>query len=244
MKNWFAEWFDSPYYHILYKNRSHEEATHFIELCIRHFEWTANKRVLDIACGKGRHAKVFADAGFDVTGIDLSPQSIEAANQYSHQHLHFYVHDMRKIFCVNYFDIVTNLFTSFAYFQTNHENYLAARAMAANIKKGGVLIVDFVNQAFARQNIIANPHEIITDGNIQFTISRSYTNHQLIKQIDIQDGNQSFSFTEKVNSFDVDTFKHFFEKAGLSCTQIFGNYDLSTYNASTSPRMILLFNKF
>lgn len=78
---WFEDWFDSPYYHLLYKNRSEEEANQFVEKCVEVLATKPNETLLDLACGKGRHSVAFAAHGLDVTGVDLSRESIEYALQ-------------------------------------------------------------------------------------------------------------------------------------------------------------------
>ena len=78
-KQWFELWFDSPLYHILYKHRNQDEANHFIDNVIKKLEIDYGK-ILDLACGKGRHAYYLAQKGFDTIGVDLSPESIQYAN--------------------------------------------------------------------------------------------------------------------------------------------------------------------
>src|SRR3989344_5362829 len=119
---WFECWFDSPYYHVLYKNRDFTEAELFIDNLVQLIKPSKSNRILDLACGKGRHAIYLNKKGFDVTGIDLSEKSIECAKISGNETLHFYTHDMRKLFRSNYFDIVLNLFTSFGYFEQERED--------------------------------------------------------------------------------------------------------------------------
>ncbi|MGZ4035978.1 MAG: class I SAM-dependent methyltransferase, partial [Bacteroidia bacterium] len=95
---WFEGWFDSPYYHLLYKNRDYSEAELFIDNLLSFLKPEQGARFLDIGCGKGRHSIYLNKKGFDVTGIDLAENSISCAKQSENEHLHFYVHDMRKIF--------------------------------------------------------------------------------------------------------------------------------------------------
>ena len=118
---WFANWFDSPYYHLLYKNRDEEEAEHFIDNLIAQLQLKKGSRIIDIACGKGRHATYFHKKGMYVVGVDLSANSIAKAKENEKENLQFAVHDMREIFKKNYFDIATNLFTSFGYFDNNED---------------------------------------------------------------------------------------------------------------------------
>src|SRR3954449_2448025 len=76
---WFKEWFNSPYYHQLYFNRDMSEAAAFIDKLITHLKPAPGSTMLDVACGKGRHSLQLANKGFDVTGIDLSEDSIQEA---------------------------------------------------------------------------------------------------------------------------------------------------------------------
>lgn len=95
---WFKDWFNSHYYHQLYFNRDEQEAGAFIDRLITHLKPPANSLMLDVACGKGRHSIHLAKMGFDVTGIDLSEDSITDALQYQTDKLHFFRHDMRLPF--------------------------------------------------------------------------------------------------------------------------------------------------
>jgi SAM-dependent methyltransferase len=243
MKEWFEDWFDSPYYHLLYQHRNDEEAFAFVERLTTWLNPAPMNTLLDLACGKGRHARAFSAHQLDVTGLDLSPQSIEHAKQFETEHLHFYVHDMRNVFRTNYFDFTCNLFTSFGYFKSAHDNQLAARSMSQGLKPGGKLVIDFVNQSQARRNIEASRQETIHRDHIRFDIERSYTDTQLLKKISIQDGDLQACFTETVNSFTCDAMSALFEAAGLKRIEQFGTYTLDAYDEEHSPRMILVFTK-
>ena len=98
-----------------------------------------------MACGKGRHSKFIHQNGFNIHGIDLSIESIKEASKDICENLHFQQHDMRETYLENHFDYVLNLFTSFGYFETDNDNQKAINAMAKNLKKGGKLIIDFMN---------------------------------------------------------------------------------------------------
>ena len=242
-EEWFKNWFDSPYYHLLYANRSDKEAREFVQHLIAAFQWPQNTRLLDLACGKGRHAVAFAEAGLDVTGLDLSRNSIESAKVYEHDRLHFYIHDMRHAFRSNYYQVVCNLFTSFGYFLTHHEHVQVARNMAMSLKSGGILILDFVNRAAARRNIEGLVHEQIIKGDIQFDIHRSYTDARFEKEIVVTENGLTSQFKESLASFTLDEMKALFIPAGLTLNRVYGDYQLSEYDAESSPRMILQFKK-
>ena len=120
-KEWFANWFDSPYYHILYQKHNEQDAKKFLDILLAHLTpqyreaEKVHLSVLDLACGKGRHSRYMASKGFDVTGIDLAHKSIKYASQFEKENLTFFEHDMRKPFRINYFDFILNIFTSFGF---------------------------------------------------------------------------------------------------------------------------------
>src|SRR3989304_1152048 len=90
------KWFNSPYYHILYKNRDEAEARHFIDNISLSLKIKKNAKILDLGCGRGRHSVYLSQKGFDVTGIDISTQNILYAGKLSTGKVSFYVHDMRQ----------------------------------------------------------------------------------------------------------------------------------------------------
>ena len=142
---WFRLWFDSPYYDLLYQNRNDEEAVDCIQKFSDYLNIQKGNKVLDVACGKGRHSKAFADKGFDVIGFDIAPKSIIEAKKFEQENLHFYLHDMRSPFWINYFDYAFNFFTSFGYFKTMREHNDALRTIAQSLKMNGIFLIDYLN---------------------------------------------------------------------------------------------------
>jgi SAM-dependent methyltransferase len=243
-QEWFSSWFNSPYYHTLYKNRTDDEANAFIEKLMAHLQLPKNARILDVACGKGRHSVALAKHGYNVIGIDLSSNSIEQASVFANESVTFYVHDMRRLFYSNYFDLVGNFFTSFGYFKNEHENILASRNMITAVKKDGLFIIDFVNGTTAKKNIEANKQEIQTIDETTFNIQRSYTEKHLVKTISfVNKQNVTENHEERVQVFTKSELINMFEQHGATLVQSFGNYMLEDYQEETSPRIILLFKK-
>ncbi len=240
-REWFSEWFNSPYYHILYKNRDDKEARHFIDNLQNFLNFTDKNKILDLACGRGRHSIYLNSKGFDVTGIDIAPENISYANQYSNDRLHFYVHDMREPYLRNQFCYVLNLFTSFGYFETEGESINAVCTAAEALKKNGKLVLDFFNT----KKILATlqPHTIRKVEGISFDIQKKVESNFIIKDIRFEDQGQTFYFQERVKAILCESFMHYFEVADLEVLHLFGDYDLSPYHADTSDRMIFIVQK-
>src|SRR5690554_6600617 len=119
---WFETWFDTPYYHILYQNRDFSEAEKFINNLLDYLKLPKDANCLDLACGKGRHSVFLNKKGLQVTGVDLSENSIQEAKPFENETLKFDTHDMREVYKKNTYDIVFNLFTSFGYFDSSEDN--------------------------------------------------------------------------------------------------------------------------
>lgn len=238
---WFEEWFDTPYYHILYNHRNYEEAAFFIDRITRHLSLPVNSKVLDLACGKGRHSRHLHAKGFQVTGIDLSEQNIEACKEFEEPGLEFYVHDMRRLFRINYYDAVLNLFTSFGYFEQRHQNELVIAAAAKSLKSGGRLVIDFLNVNKVLKEII--PHQVIEKGGIEFQISKSVNDGFLVKEIEFQDKGIPYQYRESVGLLTAADFEGYFRNAGLETDAVFGDYRLNNFDKETSPRLIFIAKK-
>ena len=238
---WFERWFDSPYYHTLYKHRDENEARYFIENLIHHIKPRPMARMLDLACGRGRHAILLHELGFHVTGVDLSPASIAFAQQYTANGLDFAVHDMRNTLCSNVYDYVFNLFTSFGYFDSDYENLRAIDTMATALKQGGMLVLDYLNAGLIAKQRQTTEEKTI-DG-LHFNIRRYISEKHIVKEIAVSGNNGESHFSEQVELLQKEDFERYFSEVGLVLDSCFGDYDLNTYNLDTSPRMIFIARK-
>lgn len=240
--DWFENWFGSPFYKILYQNRDENEARKFADELICYLQPPAGCRMLDIACGEGRFAIHLAEKGYDVTGIDISAASIDNAQRSEADNLHFYVQDMRFPFYINYFDFAFNFFTSFGYFKYDRDNRMAARAFAAGLKKGGTLVIDYLNFKNVLKNMVAEA--TVQREDITFHIKKRFERKHIIKDIRFKDcEGVDRNYTESVATFSLEDFTKMFSEAGMSLVQTFGDYTLAPFDAESSPRMIMVFKK-
>lgn len=238
---WFKDWFDSPYYHILYVNRSEQEAEDFIVRLLAQLKIPANSRVLDIACGKGRHSKTLARLGFDVTGIDLSCNSINEARKSACGNLHFHVWDMRNVFQAQSFDVVVNLFSSFGYFDRETDDLAAVKAMYENLKPGGILIIDYLNSEWAVKNM--KQREIVPRGEIQFHITKRIEAGFIKKKIEFLAEGENYTYEEQLKVINRFRFEEMLTSVGFTVMEVLGDYELNPFQAGASPRLILIASK-
>src|SRR5699024_3406489 len=142
-KPWYASWFDTPFYHILYQDRDEKEAAFLIKNLLNHLKLQPPAKILDLACGKGRHSRYLNMLGYDVIGVDLSEQSIAYAKQYENNLLHFEVHNKLNPY-PKQFDAVFNLFTSFGYFENPDDNLKVIQNIKTSLKPNGYGVIDFM----------------------------------------------------------------------------------------------------
>ena len=237
-QNWFASWFDTPYYHILYKERNYREAQVFMDNLTHYLNLPEKAKVLDLCCGKGRHAIYLNQLGFEVVGADLSENSIAEANKNQNKTLHFQVHDMREPFEYK-FDAIFNLFTSFGYFENEADNLTTLKAMKESLTEYGFAVIDFMNVNQVIDNLV--PEEVKTVDNIDFHIKRYVSEGHIYKEIDFEDQGEKFHFTEKVKALTLKDFEELMEEAGIYLLDIFGDYKLKKFHKTDSERLIMIF---
>lgn len=236
-KQWFESWFDTPYYHILYKNRDLQEAHDFLDRILEHIPLQPSQKILDLACGKGRHSIYLAQKGFDVTGVDLSPENIHWASQFSKPNLRFEIKDMRDRLGNEIYDAVMNLFTGFGYFDSDEENFGVFDNIYQSLKPGGYFLFDYLNDFYVR-NQDNNIKEFVSE-NIGFRTSKEFTKNRVIKKIEVQDGPHTYSFSEKVALYNPQTISDNLTQRGFHILEQYGSYLLEEYE-ETSPRCIFV----
>lgn len=112
---------------------------------------------LDVACGVGRHLVPLAENGIEVTGVDLSPEYVEAARERAREagvsdSVTVATGDMRELDAVGgRYDLVTNLWTSFGFFD-EETNRAVLSGMYERVAEGGVLVMELSN----KEGMLAN----------------------------------------------------------------------------------------
>jgi SAM-dependent methyltransferase len=239
LKEWYKSWFDTKYYHVLYNNRSDKEAELFIKDITKKLAIKEHAAIWDLACGKGRHAIALNKLNFNVCGTDLSRESIQLARIHENEHLSFFELDMRSPFRINYFDVVTNLFTSFGYFEKNSDDLKVLQSVSNSLKKNGLFIFDYLNP----NSIKIDEEKTILKDDITFIIKKELVENKIIKHIEVKDGLETLYFNESVKLFQPEEIMQLAKQVHLEEIMLFGDYELNSFNTETSPRMIFVFQK-
>jgi ubiquinone/menaquinone biosynthesis C-methylase UbiE len=147
--NWFDgffehEWLDDIALHLP------QEGTHGqVDFVVERLELEPGARVLDVACGHGRHSLELARRGFRVTGVDLSPRSLELARASAEREsidIDFVQRDARELDFDAEFDAAINLFSSvIGYFENDADSQDVLNRVARSLVPRGSFLIDAVN---------------------------------------------------------------------------------------------------
>ncbi len=232
------DWFDSDYYHILYKHRDYNEARNFIDNIIKYLNIKKGSKILDLACGIGRHSIYLEKIGFKVVGTDKSLNNINKAKANQNQSLSFLQMEMIED-TNNRYDGIFNLFTSFGY--VNHDyNLKTIKNIERQLKDDGVIVVDFMNTLFVKNNLVIKETKVIDD--LIFKIKRRCDGKHIYKEIKFND-KKDYLFREKVMDLSINDFENYFKRYNLKIIKTFGDYNLNEFDIQNSKRLIMIIKK-
>lgn len=233
MAEWFEEWFGEEYLQ-LYPHRNEAEAGRAVALLVGATGLQPRWRVLDVACGAGRHARAFRAAGAWCVGVDLSATMLRIARGVTDA---FLVRaDMRALpIRAGSMDLTVNLFTSFGYFGRETDHATALQEMVATVRPGGWFAIDFLNPATVRARLVPCERLALGGREIEVTRALSPDGHHVSKTIRTADR----SFVERVRLFEPDEIEAMLCRAGITVRRRFGDYD-ATPMTPQSARAILV----
>ena len=231
-------WFNSDYYHILYKNRDKKEAEFFINNLIKKLKIKKKSKILDLACGVGRHSFYLNKKGMNVIGIDNSENNIKKAKKFENKFLKFKKKEMTEDYG-QVFDFIFNLFTSFGYINEKH-NLNTFKSINNSLINHGILVIDYLNVFKLKEELVEKETKKI--GNIIFNIKRSFKDNFIVKKIKIKDNNEIFYFKERVMELTINDFQDYLKKFNFEILDVYGNYNLEKYHKN-SERLIMIIKK-
>ncbi|HHE32228.1 MAG TPA: class I SAM-dependent methyltransferase [Chlorobaculum parvum] len=247
-REWFEEWFDHPLYLKVYQHRNQQEAARCVQTILSLTGLAATNppaSMLDIACGAGRHAVEFARSGLTVTANDLSAFLLNQARDLAKNEklqITFSRQDMRKVRFDRQFELVTQLFSSFGYFETDQEDRDILANVFSLLRPGGWYVLDLLNPDHLKRNFV--PRTERRSGTLQITEERTLSERKVTKRLILTEENgKSHAFTESVRFFTPDEATGLLESEGFIVERMIGDYEGRAFDAATSPRMMLIARK-
>jgi len=239
---WYVNAFRSDYAK-RYAHRDEAEAKANIRAILNWFPVDPTARILDLACGAGRHLIALHQAGLTrLTGLDLSRDLLDLARNRLQElgitKVQLIRGDMRAIGIHNRFDAVFSFFSSFGYFANDQTNTAVIGEIAAALKTGGAVLIDTMNPPHVRATLVAE-ETLDIDGRHVNVSRRITTDNRVEKTVVVHhNGARCRETFESVRLYDGEEMTHMLENAGFADIRLAGALDGRTYSAST-PRLIV-----
>lgn len=235
--NGLSSWFNTPYFHILYKEIYNQESQIFLETLTNYLNLPEQATILDLGCGRGQNAIYLNTIGYDVTGVDLLESNITYAKNFKKSGLKF---DFQESKSYNpQFDAVFNLFNNYGYINSAEEILNTIKAIKANLNDTGFGVIDFMNSAVVIENLVAEESKTIQQ--IDFKLKRFVENDYIVKDIMFEADGETHQYQECVKSFSLKDFESLFEQADTYLLDVFGDYKLNKFRPQTSERLVMIF---
>lgn len=242
--SWFKDWFNSENYLKVYSHRDESEAERLVELIVKSLGIKSDSKILDMACGSGRHAVIFAKRGFDVTAVDLSQMLLSDAKASARENdvkINFVLSDILDFQTTQRFSLSLNLFTSFGYFDDDEDNFRVILKAYDLLIDGGYFVIDYFNKNYLLKNLI--PTTVFSENGLRITQNRAIQGTRVVKNITIENGGSVEEFYESVRLYSYDEMLDCINKAGFSIFKEYGNYNGNNFINESSPRLIIFAKK-
>ena len=135
-----------PHYYALGYRWNTEAECDFIEACLKAHGPASAKRLLDIGCGSGRHLAKLAQRGYQMTGVDLSPEMVafvEEQAKSGHHSITVSVDDLRDLTLRGTYDTAFCFMDTFRFLLTNEQILAHLRTIANLLAPSGLYLTDF-----------------------------------------------------------------------------------------------------
>ncbi|MBK9973441.1 MAG: class I SAM-dependent methyltransferase [Planctomycetes bacterium] len=235
-KPWFEQAF-GPQYLQVYQHRSEEQAQAQVAAMQSCGLLPRAGRVLDIACGTGRHLRAMRAAGLHAWGLDYSRHLLSAGKLAG-----LAVRaDMRDIpFADQRFDWACSCFTSFGYFESDQQDLRMFRAAARVLVIGGCMVLDHINPAVTLRELKAETIEARDGMTILQRRRHDPAAGLIIKDIEVTKGGDVQRWSERVRYYQPAALQNLLQQAGLRVLKRCGELDGRPFDDQHSPRQVIL----
>lgn len=239
---WYEKSFGSDYL-TLYSHRDEKEAVKDISNIVNLLALQPNMRILDLACGTGRHLSVLKNLGFGhLTGLDLSSALLEVAKSNINASVELVYADMRRIPYADHFDVILSLFTSFGYFWRDAENIEVLAGVIKALNDGGIFLIDYVNRDYVIDTLVPYDEKVIDD--LRVVNERVIVGDRVEKKSTVTDPQDNVkTFEESVRLYSLDDMERMLRSVGFGTVKNYGNLDGDSFDKRKSKRLIMVAEK-
>ncbi|MCC6546060.1 class I SAM-dependent methyltransferase [Candidatus Sumerlaeota bacterium] len=236
-KKWYEHAFDAAYLD-RYAHRDEAEAARSVRL-LCNLPLTPGAPAFDLCCGAGRHLPFLAQLGLNIIGGDLSLPLLREASAPNSRIVRL---DMRALpFAPSSFQLVTNFFTAFGYFESDEENSRVVAEVARILQPGGWFLLDFLNAHLVGKKLACNT-EWQTEARPNGTVARIHRHltpdgRRAEKQVEEPSGT---TYHESVRLYSCQELEQLLVAQGMSIVQRWGDYSANPFSIHHSPRCIVV----
>ncbi len=245
-KEWFEDqWFWEEFKPVLFPEGRLEKTDEQVDRLIDLLGLERDEKILDLACGVGRHTLELARRGYDVTGLDLSKKYMKEASDRAEKEgleVEFIQRDMRDFVREDHYDAVINFWSSFGYFEDEEENFQVLKNVHRSLKEDGRFFVDVMGREILHSIFTEKDSSHLDDG---FFVEERTLKHDgdflesnwiLAKDGDVKEHKFKYWLYSKEDIDDM------LRRAGFADVSIYGDLECSEYDED-AERLIAVARK-
>lgn len=256
---WWRDYFDKKYVSTYLDSFSLIATEKQVEFLIKFLKLKKTHKILDLACGSGRHSIALAKLGFNVTAFDFSKYLLDLAQKDAKRErakLRFFHGDMRRLKFRSRFDVIISMYTSFGYFSNIQDDADAVKGVGRSLKPRGIFLIDLNNASRVIYSFLEKNSKDVKTGRFTGTETKKLSNGLAVKlqhEFDLlkmqwtiarfwKRGGRNFHSAAEIHVYSLSELKILLESRGLFVEKEWGNYDGSSLQVD-SKRMIVLARK-
>jgi SAM-dependent methyltransferase len=236
-EDWWREFFLSGQYR-LEEHTDEERTTREADFLVTALALTEGERVLDLCCGVGRHSNELARRGMQVVGVDFTPSYLSRAAE-AGTPARFVRGDMRRVPIRGPFDAIFNVFSSFAYFDSEEQDALVIHEVARLLSPGGRFLLDVINpfclaRRFQSRMWTRMAEDVLLQANEMDLVGGCTRCEWTFVR-----GGARETYTSSIRLYTVPELQRMLNDAGLFVTALYGNFKCEELSLDTFRQILV-----
>lgn len=220
----------------MYPHRDESDAAEVVDTISAVVPSLAGQRVLDLACGPGRHTVILREREAHPVGLDLSITLLRQARSRHFPPIPVVRGDMRMLpLRDRSFDLVVNLFTSFGYFDSDDQHAAVLSEVARVLVRDGWFVLDYLNASRVRQTLVEYEDALLGGRRVEVKRRISEDGKYVFKEMKLV--GEGRSYQERVRLFEIRELERLIASAGFAVREKFGSYQGDSLD-DNSPRAL------